>query len=225
MGAFCLEVTAPKSVSLPTGPSDLHRNPICCHWARPDRTETCFVANTAGTPDVFPDVEPCSIAEFLPVPTGRPPPLEPQRLRGPPIPVSLDVGTSLRDYSSNAVPAHPPPRNPSRLALSGSRGRSPARRSPWRNSASRCRGRGPCGTRAAWPVLHARAAVTAHARGPPSLGMTDGLSAMGCIAPLKPPGVHLLPKPSISQRHKFSRGLLQNEPPMEACPVVAMPLP
>lgn len=65
MGAFCLEVTAPKSVSLPTGPSELHRNPICCHWARPDRTETRFAANTAGTPDVFPDVELRSMAEFL----------------------------------------------------------------------------------------------------------------------------------------------------------------
>ena len=31
---FCLEVTAPKPVSLPTGPSELHRNSICCHWAR-----------------------------------------------------------------------------------------------------------------------------------------------------------------------------------------------
>ena len=132
MVAFCLEVTAPKSVSLPTGPSELHRNPICCHWARTDRTETRFAASTAGAPDVFPDVELRSMAEFLPVPTGRPPPLELQRLRGPPIPVPLDVGTSLRDYSSNAVPAHPPPRNPSRLALSGPRRRSPARRSPRR---------------------------------------------------------------------------------------------
>ena len=35
----------------------------------------------------------------------------------------------------------------------------------------------------------------------------------------------LLPKPSISQRHEFDRGLLQNEPPMEVRPVVAMPLP
>ncbi len=132
MVAFCLEATAPKSVSLPSGPSELHRNPICCHWARPDRTEARFAASTAGTPDVFPDVEPRSMVELLPVPPGRPPPLEPQRLLGPPIPVPLDVGTSLRDYSSNAVPAHPPPRNPSRLAPSGSRRRSPARRSPRR---------------------------------------------------------------------------------------------
>ena len=65
MVACCLEVTAPKSVSLPSGPSELHRNPICCHWARPDRTETRFAASTAGAPDVFPDVEPCSIVEFL----------------------------------------------------------------------------------------------------------------------------------------------------------------
>lgn len=65
MVAFCLEVTAPKPISLPTGPSELHRNPICCHWARPDRTETRFAASTAGAPDVFPDVEPCSIVEFL----------------------------------------------------------------------------------------------------------------------------------------------------------------
>lgn len=35
----------------------------------------------------------------------------------------------------------------------------------------------------------------------------------------------LLPKPSISQRHEFDRGLLQNELPMEVRPVVAMPLP
>lgn len=225
MGAFCLEVTAPKSVSLPTGPSELHRNPICCHWARPDRTETRFAASIAGTPGVFPDVEPCSIVEFLPVPPGCPPPLEPQRLLGPPTPALLDVGNRparlLLERGARSSPAEEPisPRTVGAARTFACTSFAPAHRAP------RCWGRGPCGTRAAWPVLHARAAVTAHARGPPSLGMTDGLSAVGCIAPLKPPGVHLLPKPSISQRHKFSRGLLQNEPPMEAYPVVAMPLP
>ena len=112
MGAFCLEVTAPKSVSLPTGPSELHRNPICCHWARPDRTETRFAASTAGAPDVFPDVELRSMVELLPVPPGRLPPLEPQRLFGPPTPALLDAGARptrlLLERGARSSPAEEP---------------------------------------------------------------------------------------------------------------------
>ena len=205
MDAFCLEVTAPKPVLLPTGPSELHRNPFYCHRARSNRTEARFVAGTAEPPDVFPDVKPRSMVESLPAPPGRPSPLEPQRLLGLPASVPLDVGTL-----------------PVRLLLE--RGtRSSSRRGTHR--APRCRGRGPCGTRTAWPISHARTRSPPMHTVPASLGATGGLPAVGCTAPLRSLGVHLLPKPSISQRHEFGRGLLQNEPPMEARPVVAMPLP
>lgn len=133
MVAFCLEVTAPKSVSLPTGPSELHRNPICCHWARPDRTETRFAASTAGAPDVFPDVEPRSMAEFLLYRLAAFHHLSPSAFLALPLPRRSMWVPALRECSSNAAPARPsPPRNPSRLAPSGSRRRSPARRSPRR---------------------------------------------------------------------------------------------
>lgn len=157
MVAFCLEVTAPKSVSLPTGPSELHRNPICCHWARPDRTETRFAASIAGTLDVFPDVEPRSMVEFLPVPTGRPPPLEPQRLFGPPTPALLDVGTRparvLLERGARSSPAEEPisPRTVGVAWTFACTSFVSAHR------ASRCWGRGPCGTRAAWLASHVRA--------------------------------------------------------------------
>ncbi len=157
MVAFCLEVTAPKSVSLPTGPSELHRNPICCHWARTDRTETRFAASTAGAPDVFPDVELRSMAEFLLCRLAAFHHLSLSAFLALPLPRCSMWVPALRECSSNAVSAHPPPRNPSRTALSGPRRRSPARRSPWRNSAPRCWGCGPCGTRTAWLASHARA--------------------------------------------------------------------
>ena len=168
-------------------------------------SETGFgVVLPSGAPDVFPDVELRSMAEFLLCHLLALSHLSPSAFLALPLPRCSMWTPALRECSSNASPAHPPPRNPSRLALSGPR-------TLWDTGGG------------GWP----RTPVPGHSpcTRPPSLGTTDDLPAVGCTAPLRSPSVHLLPKPSISQRHKFSRGLLQNEPPMEARPVVAMPLP
>ena len=116
--------TAPKLNLLPLGEAN--------------RTKTRFAANTAGAPDVFPDVGPYSVAEFLPVPSGRPPPLGPSAFSALPLLHCSMRAPGLREHSSNATPAHPLRRR-----------RTP--RTPC------CRGRGPCGTRAARSVSHVRA--------------------------------------------------------------------
>ena len=165
------------------------------------------------------------MAEFLPVPTGRPPPLEP----------SAFVVLSFPCRSMWEPPCAITPRTRRPLAprrrgthlASHRRGRVDVRLHVVGLGASRTAMLGSRTLRDTGGVagLARPRPVTAHARGPPPLGATDGLSAVRCTAPMRPPGVHLLPKPSISQRHEFGRGLLQNEPPMEARPVVAMPLP
>ena len=160
--------TAPKLNLLPLGEAN--------------RTKTRFAANTAGAPDVFPDVGPYSVAEFLPVPSGRPPPLGPSAFSALPLLHCSMRAPGLREHSSNATPAHPPAaEEPLAPRVAGAAGLA--------GHGRRGRPRAPAPSRR--PCTRSR----------------------------------LLPKPSISQRHEFDRGLLQNEPPMEVRPVVAMPLP
>lgn len=168
MVAFCLEVTAPKSVSLPSGPSELHRNPIYCHWARPDRTETRFAASTAGTRTFFRTSSRAAWSSSSPCRLVALRHLSPNALSVLPLPhrsmwaPAARPARVLLERGARSSPAEEPisPRTVGVARTLARTSFASAHRAP------RCWGRGPCGTRAAWPVLHARAAVAAHARGP-----------------------------------------------------------
>ena len=160
----------------------LHRNSICCHWARriapkpvslPTRLGPRMFFRTSGR-TVWPSSSPCRLAalrHLAPAPSrpsrsctarcGRPAFASTLRTRRPLIPPAAEEPLAPRVAGAAGLAGH------------GRRGR-PRAPAPSRRPCTRSR---------------------------------------------------LLPKPSISQRHEFDRGLLQNEPPMEVRPVVAMPLP
>lgn len=130
--------TAPKPNLLPLGEAESRRR--------------LFRYQHSWGPGRFPDVELRSMAEFLLCRLAAFRHLSPSAFLVLPLPRRSMWVPALRECSSNAAPVHPPPRNPSRLALSGPRRRSPARRSPRRIAPRVVGAAGPVGHgRRGWP--------------------------------------------------------------------------